>query len=70
MAGERRQLTPRAEAEVQVIQDDRRVQVSHRRPADARFAMHHRHAAVPAAGAGEQPVEHLTLALPADQPPS
>ncbi|HWD76182.1 MAG TPA: hypothetical protein VG371_13655 [Solirubrobacteraceae bacterium] len=41
-----------------------------RRLADARFAMHHPHAATPAAHAVQQPVEHLPLAFPADQPPS
>ena len=38
--------------------------------ADARFAVHHQHAAAPAAHAVQQPVEHLALAFPADQLPS
>jgi hypothetical protein len=38
--------------------------------ADARFAMHHQHAAAPAAAAVQQPVEHLALAFPAEQLPS
>ena len=41
-----------------------------RRLADARFAIHHQHAAAPPAHAVQQPVEHLALAFPADQPPS
>ena len=38
--------------------------------ADARFAMHHQHAAAPAADAVQQPVEHLALAFPTEQLPS
>jgi hypothetical protein len=38
--------------------------------ADARFAMHHQHAAMPAAHAVQQPVERLAFAFPAMQPPS
>ena len=38
--------------------------------ADARVAMHHQHAATTAAHTVHQPVEHLPLALPAEQPPS
>ena len=38
--------------------------------ADARFAVHHQHAAAPAAHAVQQPVEHLALAFPAEQLPS
>ena len=41
--------------------------VEQRRLADARFAMHYQHAAVPAAHAVQQPVEHLPLTLPAEQ---
>ena len=41
-----------------------------RRLADARFAMHHQHAAAPAAPAVQQPVEHLALAFPVNQLPS
>ena len=44
--------------------------VEQRGLADARFAMHHQHAATPAAHAVQQPVEHLALAFPAEQPPS
>jgi hypothetical protein len=35
--------------------------------ADARFAMHHQHAAAHAAHAVQQPVEHLAFAFPAEQ---
>ena len=38
--------------------------------ADARVAMHHQHAPMPAAHAGQQPVEHLKLTFPPQQPPS
>ena len=34
--------------------------------ADARLSVHHQHAATPAAYAGQQPVEYLALALPAE----
>ncbi len=40
------------------------------RLADACFAVHHQHAAAPAAHAVQEPIEHLALALPADQLPS
>ena len=41
-----------------------------RRLADARFAMHHQHAAAPAAHAVQQSIEHLPLAFAAEQQPS
>jgi hypothetical protein len=37
--------------------------------ADARVAVHHQHAPVPAVHAVKQPIEHLTFAFPAEQPP-
>jgi hypothetical protein len=38
--------------------------------ADARFAVHHQHAAAALAHALQQPVEQLAFALPAEQPPA
>jgi hypothetical protein len=38
--------------------------------ADARYAVHHHQDAAPAAHAVQQPVEHLALAFPAEQPPA
>jgi hypothetical protein len=44
--------------------------VEQRGLADARFAMHHQHAAASAAHAVNEPVEHLALAFAAEQLPS